>query len=197
MLQTTEGDWASRISFWIIRFMHDNVFLRRFRNACDILKSMGAGEGQKILEIGCGPGFFTIPAAGIVGKTGRIYALDVNPFAVRHVSKKIEREGLDNAEAMHANAAETGLPERSIDLAFFIGVPHIAGGFQPVLLELNRVMKPEGAIAFHLGRWSDQMLIEKMDRAGFVLSNARGRIRIFRRAERNAEKESPAAVNNG
>ena len=68
---------------------------------------------------------FTVPAASMVGPNGYIYALDVNPFAISHLSKKIARCGAVNAEALHANAAHTGLPDDHIDLVFFIGAPQV------------------------------------------------------------------------
>ena len=48
----------------------------------------GAKRGDIILDYGCGIGFNTIPAAGIVGEEGRVYALDIHPLAIRAVEKK-------------------------------------------------------------------------------------------------------------
>jgi len=136
--------------------MHANFLLKWFRNPFLILQSLALERGQKDLEVGCSPGFFTFPAAQIVGPEGCVYALDVNPFAVKHVSKKIRQKSVDNVEVHHANAVEANLPQNPIDLAFFIGVPHVTGGLQPVLRELNRVLKPNGRVSFHLGRWSEE-----------------------------------------
>lgn len=177
------NSWIARLSFWMIRFMHDNFLLRLLRNPYRMLESLGLKRGQKVLEVGCGPGFFTLPAVEIVGKEGYIYALDVNPFAVKCVSKKITKEGIAHAKALHANAADTGLPDHHIDLAFFIGVPHVAGGMQPVLRELNRVLKPSGRISFHLGRWSEETLVEEIAKCGFALVETSGPIRVFRKSE--------------
>jgi ubiquinone/menaquinone biosynthesis C-methylase UbiE len=118
-----------------------------------------------------------------VGPNGYIYALDVNPFAVSHLSKKIEKCGVENAEAFHTNAAQTGLPDHHVDLAFFIGMPHVVGGIQPVLRELNRVVKPPGRISFHLGRWPEDNLVQEMAEAGFIMEQARGPIRVFRKMD--------------
>ena len=61
----------------IMYFMHDNPILGRIRNPYDILRNIGIKEGMSVLDIGAGPGFFTIPAAKIVGPNGRVFALDI------------------------------------------------------------------------------------------------------------------------
>jgi len=47
-----------------------------------------------VLEVGCGPRFFTIPAEKIVGKEGFVYAVDVHPLAIERVKGKIKKEGI-------------------------------------------------------------------------------------------------------
>jgi len=178
----------ARFSFSIIRFMHNNFLLRIARNPFRILGSLGVQKGQNVLEIGCGPGFFTFPAAHLVGLSGRIYALDVNPYAVRYIKNLIRKKKTVNVEVLHANASDTDLPEHQIDLAFFIGVPHVAGGIQPVLQELERVLKPNGKISFHLGRWPEATLVEEMAACGFKLVEENGRIRIFQKEKRSHER---------
>ena len=174
-----QHNWISRFAFQCIRFMHDNFLIRRFRDPFEILKSMGIKPGDKVLEIGCGPGFFTLPAAQILGPQGRVVALDVNPFAVDYVTDKLAKRNIEKAKAVHANASDTGLSDDSIDLAFFIGVPHVSGGLGPVVKELRRVLRPTGRIAFHYGRWSPESLVSQMNGLGFELSETRGKVGVF------------------
>lgn len=68
-------------------------------------------RGRSVLEVGCGPEFFTIPATRIVGTTGRVYALDINPAAGRHVWNKIEKTELENAEVFLAEAPSDSEPQ--------------------------------------------------------------------------------------
>jgi len=75
----------SNFAFWIISVMHDNPLLPIFRNPYRLLEVAGLKSGQKVLEVGCGPGFFTLPAAKIVGEEGYIYAVDVHPLAIKKV----------------------------------------------------------------------------------------------------------------
>ena len=59
----------------------------------DELNKLDIQEGQKILDYGCGIGSYTLPAASLVGKKGRVYALDKEQLAVRRVQEKPKRKG--------------------------------------------------------------------------------------------------------
>ena len=78
---------TSKIAYWTIRIMHDNPILPLVKNPYRILNTAGLKKGQQVLEVGCGPGFFTIPASRIVGEEGHVYAVDINPLAVARVKE--------------------------------------------------------------------------------------------------------------
>ena len=173
----------SRFAFWMITFMHDNPLLPIFRNPYKLLKTARLKPSQKVLEIGCGPGFFTIPAAKIVGDEGVIYAIDVHPLAIKRVQKKIHREGIKNVTPILANASDTGLPDRSVDLAFLFGLRYIAGGLGNVISEIHRILKPGGILSFEKTRGSEKKLIEEVKKGGFAYSGNQRRIFLFTKAK--------------
>jgi len=170
---------TSNIAYWTIRIMHDNPLLPLVRNPFKLLKAAGLEQGRNVLEVGCGPGFFTIPAAEIVGDKGHVYALDIHPRAVERVKKKIEKKALKNVTALCANASDTGLPGGSVDLAFVFGLRHVSGGLENMLSELHRVLKPAGILSFEKTRGSEAALIEEVKRKGFTYTQKRARILIF------------------
>ncbi len=135
-----------RISFIMISFIHETLY-GLLRNPHKILHAAGLRPGQATLEVGCGPGFFTVPAAKIVGPEGSILAFDVNPFAVEHVQNKIDGAGATNAKVIIANAANTGLFGHSFDLAFVFGLAHPLGNMDEIWQELHRVIKPGGTLS--------------------------------------------------
>jgi len=182
---------TSNLAFWMISIMHDNPPLPIFRNPYKLLEAAGVRLGQKVLEVGCGPGFFTIPAARIVGHQGYVYAVDVNPRAVERVQKKIEKEGIKNVEPILANASSTGLPDHSIDLAFVFGLRYIAGGLENMIYELRRILKPGGILSLEKTRGSEEELIAEVSRFGFAHSSRKGGSYRFR-TKRN---ESPGIAN--
>lgn len=169
----------SNFAFWMITVMHDNPLLPLFRNPYKLLKAAGLKTGQKVLEVGCGPGFFTIPAAEIVGDSGLIYAVDVHPLAIKRVQKKIDEKRIKNVKPILANASDNKLPDQSIDLAFIFGLRYIAGGLENLILEMNRVIKPGGALSFEKTRGKEEELIQEVEEKGFVYSAKQGRIFSF------------------
>lgn len=136
----------NRLNFKMMSFVHETLY-GLFRDPHKALKAAGLEPGQDVLEVGCGPGFFTIPAAKIIGQEGSVLALDVNPLAVEHVQQKIEAEHVTNARTMLANAAQTDLPDQSFDLIFVFGVAHPIGSMEAIWAELGRLLKPDGTLS--------------------------------------------------
>ena len=137
---------SDRVHFQMMSLVHETLY-GLFRDPYQALDAAGLEPGQKVLEVGCGPGFFTIPAARIVGEKGNVYALDVSPLAVERVQQKIEKEGATNVKTILADAAQTGLPDQSFDLIFVFGFAHSVGNMDDILTELHRLLKPSGILA--------------------------------------------------
>jgi ubiquinone/menaquinone biosynthesis C-methylase UbiE len=149
-----------RVEFWFISFIHDKLYSLSM-NPKKLLLPAGLKEGDYVLEVGCGPGFFTLPSAEIVGDKGFIYAIDINPFAIRKVKKKIAKAGVKNVKAMIVDVTETTLKDSSIDLAFFFGVIHsLYSIINRVILEMHRILKDEGIIAIQKSGKSKDCLVD-------------------------------------
>jgi ubiquinone/menaquinone biosynthesis C-methylase UbiE len=156
-----------RLHFAIISFVHETLY-SMFRDPYQALKAAGLEPGQMVLEVGCGPGFFTIPAARIVGESGSVYALDVNPLAVKRVQQKIEKESVTNVKTILADVARTGLPDQSFDLAFVFGFAHARGDLEKIWLELRRLLKPEGILSLEGRLRPPSELFRAMKRQGRI-----------------------------
>jgi ubiquinone/menaquinone biosynthesis C-methylase UbiE len=172
---------ASGLAFWMISVMHDNPLLPYLKNPYRSLEAAGLKPGQKVIEVGCGPGFFTIPAAKMVGEKGLIYAIDVNQRAIKRVEEKIRKFGVDNIKPILGNAADSGLQDSSIDLAFIFGLRYIAGGLSDLVSEMHRILKAGGILSFEKTMGSDDKLVEDVEKAGFVKTEKKGRIFVFTR----------------
>jgi precorrin-6B methylase 2 len=170
---------TSGLAFWMIRLMHDNPLLPHLKNPYKLLEAAGLRPGQKVMEVGCGPGFFTIPAAKIVGEKGLIYATDVNHRAIKRVEEKMREHGIDNIKPILGNAANSGLQDGSIDLAFIFGLRYLAGGLSNLVSEMHRILKAGGILSFEKTMGSDDKLVEEVEKAGFIRTEKKGRILIF------------------
>jgi ubiquinone/menaquinone biosynthesis C-methylase UbiE len=179
------GSFMQKVAFGTITLMHDNPLHPLFKDPYKLLKAAGLKRGQKVLEVGCGPGFFTIPAARMVGEEGLVYAVDVNPYAIARVRRKILRNGIKNVSPLLANASDTGLSEKSIDLAFLVGLGHIAGGQEKVIAEIHRILRPGGVLSLQDMRGLKGKIIDEVEQVGFVFSERRARFALFTKKNNN------------
>jgi len=98
-------------------------------------------EGKKVLDIGCGPGWYTVQyAKGGADVTG----VDLTEQAVNLAGKFIEIEGLDNARVQQADAQNLPFDDNTFDLAASSGVLHHVPDPQQAFREVRRVLKPGG-----------------------------------------------------
>jgi len=137
---------TNRQYFKMMSFVHETLY-GLFRDPYRVLDAAGIKPGQKVLEVGCGPGFFTIPAARIVGEEGSVLALDLGQAAVEHVQQKITAEGVTNAKVILADAAKTKLSEQSFDLAFVFGFARPIGNITVIWTEIHRLLRPQGILS--------------------------------------------------
>ncbi len=158
---------TNRMHFKMMSFVHETLY-GLFRDPYEALDAAGLEPGQKVLEVGCGPGFFTVPAAKIVGEKGNVYALDINPLAVERVQQKISEEGVTNAKIILADAAHTGLPGQSFDLAFVFGFARPIGDMENILTELHRLLKPAGILSVEGRPWIPGELFCPLERQGRI-----------------------------
>ena len=78
----------------------------------DLLQRAGLQAGDRVLDLGCGAGFFTVPAARLVGPQGNVTAVDVQAAMVAATQDRTHQEGLSNVVVLAAGeyALPPGLP---------------------------------------------------------------------------------------
>ena len=122
-------------------------------NVREILGKVGVGDKQTVLDYGCGPGTFTLAAAGIVGEEGKVYALDVRPRALERIREKASGETIKNIETilLDTSGFATGLNNEIIDVILLYDVFHDIADKQGLLQDLHRVLRPDGLHCCHAG----------------------------------------------
>jgi demethylmenaquinone methyltransferase/2-methoxy-6-polyprenyl-1,4-benzoquinol methylase len=126
----------------------DHPVRRRLNDPVKTLEATGLQPGQCVLEVGCGTGFFTIPAARLVGDTGLVHSIDLYPRAIEHVTQKTQEAVLTNVKLTLADALSTGLPDSGFDLILLLGViPSPTLPLDRLLPEMHRLLKPNGELA--------------------------------------------------
>jgi ubiquinone/menaquinone biosynthesis C-methylase UbiE len=112
-----------------------------------VLERVGMQPGERVLELGPGPGVFTLPAARRIGPTGRLLAVDIQASMIAQVQQRVREAGLDNVETHVASAYELPLADSSADRAFLITVLPEIPDRRRALAELHRVLKPGGVLS--------------------------------------------------
>jgi ubiquinone/menaquinone biosynthesis C-methylase UbiE len=158
---------AERVHFRMLSLIHDDLY-GVFRDPYEALRAAGLRTGQEVLEVGCGPGFFTIPAAKMVGDEGRVYALDINPLALGRVRQKVEQEGVTNVHTILTDAGQTGLPDESFDLIFVFGLGRAIGGADRIMGELHRLLRLGGTLSIEGRREPPSNLFQLVSREGRI-----------------------------
>jgi ubiquinone/menaquinone biosynthesis C-methylase UbiE len=134
------------IPSFIARFI-DNPFRRRIQPPKKVVDWIGIQAGMWVLEIGPGPGTFTIEAARRVGEGGRVFAIDIEPAAISRLNSRLQRDRIANVEARVASAYDLPFSNNVFDRAFMIAVLGEIPDKKRALLEIKRVLKDDGLLA--------------------------------------------------
>jgi len=154
---------ASNFYFRVTVFVFElrDLFLPR-RN---ILKEVGIEPGFYVLDYGCGPGGYIKAAAELVGKSGRIYALDIHPLSTQRSQDIACKNQITTIEIIRSDC-KTGLADSSIDVVLLYDTFHLLSDSVSVLHELHRVLKPSGILSFSDHHMKESRIIARVTNNG-------------------------------
>ena len=120
--------------------------IRKWHHPEISLESLGLREGMTFMDVGCGYGFFTIPAASMVGETGKVYAVDIDPASIDQLKREAADKGLKNINAKVGEAEKTVFCDACSDIVFYSIVLHDFRDSAKVLRNAKRMLKPSGTL---------------------------------------------------
>lgn len=117
----------------------------------EVLTRLELRENMKVADLGCGAGFFILPAAKMVGDKGAVYAVDIQKSALSAVEDKARLEGLENIVKLVWADLEifgsTKIPASSVDLTLIVDTLFQSDQPREILREAQRITKSgEGKI---------------------------------------------------
>jgi ubiquinone/menaquinone biosynthesis C-methylase UbiE len=130
-----------------------------------ILKEVGIKPGFRVLDYGCGSGSYIIPLVELVGESGKVYALDMHPLAIRKVQSIASKKKLTNVETILSNC-QTGLPNDSLDVVLLYDIFHHLSDPNRILEELYRVLKPDGTLSFSDHHMKENEIVSGVTNSG-------------------------------
>jgi ubiquinone/menaquinone biosynthesis C-methylase UbiE len=89
-----------------------------------VMDILSIRSGKSVADIGAGSGWFTVRAAKRVGAGGAVYAVDINPEAVRYISDRAGKEKLANVKAILSKPDDPLLPKDSVDAVLLLKTYH-------------------------------------------------------------------------
>ncbi len=107
----------------------------------EILNKLGLEEGQNFGDFGCGIGFFSIPAANIVGETGHVYASDISQQMLDGLNER-----LDDQYKNRVTLSLTGIDSNILDVAMISTVLHEVDSPEEFLKMASKSVKLGGTL---------------------------------------------------
>jgi len=163
---------------WLV----DNPLRRRYMRP--VLDRIGIQVGEQVLELGPGPGAFTVGAGRRVGAEGKLIAIDIQPEMIAQVEQRVREAKLTSVETHIASAHTLPLDDRSVDRAFLITVlPEIPDPAR-ALAELHRVLRPDGVLSITEEFYDPDYLflpetVRLVEAAGFRFDERFGNVWVY------------------
>jgi arsenite methyltransferase len=117
-----------------------------------VREALAAGPGERVLDVGCGPGFYVREVAEQVGREGSVTGVDVSE-AMLGVAR-VRCEGLPNVAFQQGDASSLPLPDAGVDAAVSVQVLEYVPDPTAALRELHRVLRPGGRVVVWDVDWS-------------------------------------------
>lgn len=178
--ETFDNTKIGQIFIRIMAAIMESRFRYRFFGPTRILQGADIQPGQTVLEVGCGTGFFTLPAARLLGEQGSLVAMDILPMSVEAVTKRVQTANLKNVRVVQGDALNTQLAAESLDAVLIFGViPAPMLPMEQLLAEMKRILKPGGTMAVWPPSWVHQTIVQS---GLFTFSSKRNSVSNYKRS---------------
>ena len=107
-----------------------------------VMDILGIKPGKSVADIGAGSGWFTARAAKRVGGGGTVYAVDINPEAIRYIDERAKKEQLPNVKTILSKADDALLPASSVDAVLLLKTYHEVAQPVTLLRNLRAALRP-------------------------------------------------------
>lgn len=114
----------------------DKLQINRVMDILDIT------PGKNVADIGAGSGWFTVRAARRTGGVGQVYAVDINPEAIRYIDDRVQKEQLHNIKTIQGKEDNPLLPSNQIDAVLMLKTYHEVAKPVALLRNLRPALRP-------------------------------------------------------
>lgn len=149
LIRLVRRNWHFPAPAFITVFLNSRL-REKMQNPAVVIRRSGIKPGQKVLEIGCGGGFFLPYAAHAVGKDGKVFGLDIAEAMLARCLRHLARVPVDlrrRIELIHQSAYELPFDDSSLDVVYLVTALMEIPDPQRCLAEVYRVLKPQSTLA--------------------------------------------------
>ncbi|MCB4791461.1 MAG: class I SAM-dependent methyltransferase [Elusimicrobia bacterium] len=152
----------------------DNWFRKVLQNPAKLLQSY-IKEGMTVIDLGCGPGFLTIPLAKYAGEKGKVIAVDLQDGMLKKVENKIKGTALEQRVILHkCQSDRTGI-ETKADLVIAFYMLHEHPDQKALFKEMFSLLNEQGKMlvvepVYHVSKKDFENTLNSAIEAGFVIS---------------------------
>ncbi|MDD2806854.1 MAG: methyltransferase domain-containing protein [Elusimicrobiales bacterium] len=113
----------------------------------ETLVKAGIKPGDVFFDIGCGTGYFSLPAARMVGPKGLVYAVDASGVMLAEIRSKVASLGIFNIHTLQTPQAKLKMPETEATMAFISDTLHEVEDKRSFLAAVGAALKPGARLA--------------------------------------------------
>jgi ubiquinone/menaquinone biosynthesis C-methylase UbiE len=159
---------------WWLCFTFDNLIRKLFHNPENILAPY-VREGDTVLDVGPGMGYFSIPLARIVGDKGKVIAADVQAPMLAALRKRVQKQGLEGRIVLHLCKPDSIGIRDPIDFALAFWMVHEVPDRNKFFHEIRLLLKPTGKLmlaepTIHVSRPMFEETLRRAEEVGFVVT---------------------------
>ena len=153
----------------------DNLARKLVQNPRKILKPY-ISEGMTVMDLGCGPGFFTIEIAKMLNNSGKIVAVDLQQGMLEKVKDKIKGTSLEKRIELHKCQEEKIGIEEKFDFVLAFYMVHEVPDQDKLFNEVRSQLNPLGKFLivepkFHVSSKSFEEMIHRSKTVGFEIAD--------------------------
>jgi len=127
---------------WLVRESRE-----REEEPAKLLAALGLESGQKVCDLGCGNGFYSLKLAQRVQPGGVVYAVDIQPEMLKQLAQRAEARAVDNVRLVEGAIDDPKLPAGKLDLVLLVDVYHEFSHPEEMLAAIHQSLAPEGRVA--------------------------------------------------
>lgn len=122
----------------------------------------GIRPGVTVLDVGCGKGAATVPAARAAGPEGQVTGVDASAAMLAHATEAVRRHGLANVTLLRADAADPPLGSGSVDVLLASSVIQFLDRPRQAVRRWLSLLTPGGTMALSWGMTQDPAWVPVM-----------------------------------